>query len=77
VSLLFNLPRESDVYPFYRATVKTADGETVYSSGRLSALNIVLPAEKLKNGTYVVFLEGEKGQNASESITEYTFRVSR
>jgi cytoskeletal protein RodZ len=77
VSLLFNLPRESSAYPFYRATVKTADGETVYSSGRLGALNVVLPAEKLKNGTYIVFLEGEKASNAPESITEYTFRVSR
>jgi hypothetical protein len=77
VGLLFNLPRESKAYEFYRATLKTADGETVFASPKLKALSLTVPAVKLENRMYLIFLEGQNGTSPYESITEYTFIVRR
>jgi len=54
-----------------------ADGETVFTSPNLKSLNFILPAKKLENRTYIIFLEGQNAQNPAESVTEYSFRVRR
>jgi hypothetical protein len=75
VNLLLNLPGESKVYKTYRVSVKTADGDAVYTSPNLKSLSFSLPAEKLENRTYMIFLEGQNASGEFDSITEYTFRA--
>lgn len=77
INLRLNLPKDAAKYQTYVATIKTADGETVFTAPNLKSLNFTLPAEKLENRTYIIFLEGKNAQNSSESIAEYTFRVRR
>ncbi len=77
INLRLTLPKDAAKYKNYRATLKTADGETVFTSPNLKSLNLSTSAGKIANGTYIVFLEGRNAQNPAESIAEYTFRVSR
>jgi hypothetical protein len=77
VNLLLNLPRDARAYKIYQVVLKTADGETAYTSPNLKSLSFGLPAEKLENRTYMIFLEGQNAKNEFESITEYSFRVRR
>jgi hypothetical protein len=77
VNLLLNLPKDATAYKIYQVVLKTADGETAYTSPNLKSLSFGLPAEKLENRTYMIFLEGQNAKNEFESITEYTFRVRR
>ena len=77
INLRLSLPKDAVKYQTYRAVLKTADGETVFTSPNLKSFDLSMPAEKLKNQTYIVFLEGRNAQNPAESIAEYTFRVQR
>ncbi len=77
VNLLLKLPAEARAYKTYRVVLKTADGDTVYTSPNLKSLSFSFPAEKLENRTYLIFLEGQNPPSDFESITEYTFRVRR
>lgn len=77
VRLRLKFPKDSIKYRTYRATVKTAEGETVFSVLNLNSLDLILPAAKLPNNTYVIFLEGKSPSKPAESVAEYTFRVER
>ncbi len=77
INLRLNLPKDAAKYQTYSATVKTADGETVFTTPNLKFLNFTLPAKKLENRTYIIFLEGQNAQNTPESVAEYSFRVRR
>jgi hypothetical protein len=71
------LPKDSVEYSTYNATVKTTAGETIFTASNLKELNLRLSANKLKNETYVIFLEGNLIAKPAESVAEYTFRVQR
>jgi len=77
INLRLNPPNDAVKYQTYSAVLKTADGETVFTASNLKSLNLTLPAKKLENRTYVIFLEGQNAQNTPESVAEYTFRVRR
>lgn len=77
IRLHLNFPKDSIKYRTYRATIKTAEGETVFSVSNLSSLDLVLPAAKLSSNTYVILLEGNSPSKPAESVAEYTFRVER
>jgi hypothetical protein len=77
INLQLTLPKDAAKYQTYRAVLKTADGKTVSTAPNLKSLELFLSAEKLANGTYIVFLEGQNAQNPAESVAEYTFRVRR
>lgn len=77
IRLHLKFPKDSIKYLTYRATIKTAEGETVFSVSNLSSLDLILPAAKLSSNTYVIFLEGNSSSKPAESVAEYTFRVER
>lgn len=77
VKLQLNLPAEATKYQTYRAVLKTADGDEVFTSPNSKSLSLAISAEKLENRTYVIWLEGQNAQRVFESVTEYTFRVRR
>ena len=77
INLRLTLPKDAAKYQTYRATLKTADGEIVFTAPNLKSLNLSMSAGKFANGTYIVFLEGRNYQNPAESVAEYTFRVRR
>ena len=78
INLRLTLPKDAAKYQTYRATLKTADGETVFTAPNLKSLNLFLPARKLENQTYLVLLEGQNSPDQpAESVAEYTFRVRR
>ena len=77
LNLLLNPSDERNKYKICRAVLKTAEGDTVYTSPNLKALNFSISADKLQNRTYIVFLEGRNAAGEFESISEYTFRVRR
>ena len=78
-TVVFNLEKAkgSADYPLYSATIKTADGQTVLTVSRLRSLSLQLPAKRLGNRTYILFLEGVRSDGSAESVAEYTFRVRR
>ena len=77
INLRLTLPKDAAQYQTYRAILKTADGDTVFTEPNLKSLNLALAAGKLRNQTYMVFLEGQNAQNPAESVAEYTFRIRR
>ena len=77
INLRLNLPKDATKYQTYIAVIKTAEGETVFTSPNLKSLNLTLPAKKLENRTYIIFLEGQNAPNTPESVAEYSFRVRR
>lgn len=77
VILRLDLPENAVKYQTYRATIKTADGETVFTSSNLTSLNLIIPADKFRKETYIVFLEGISASKFAESVAEYTFRANR
>ena len=77
IRLHLKSPKDSIKYQTYQATIKTAEGETVFSVSNLGSLELILPASKLSSNTYVIFLEGKSPSKPAESIAEYTFRVER
>lgn len=77
INLRLNPPKDAAKYQIYSAVLKTADGEIVFTASNVKSLNLTLPAKKLENRTYMIFLEGQNAQNTPESVAEYTFRVRR
>lgn len=77
INLRLTLPNDAVKYQTYRAVLKTADGEIVFTSSNLKSFNLLLSAAKLENQTYIIILEGQNAENPAESIAEYSFRVHR
>ena len=77
VTLSLNLPKDAGKYQTYKATIQTADGDTIFTASNLKTLNLTLSADKLENRTYIIFVEGTNAQNSPETIAEYTFKVRR
>jgi hypothetical protein len=77
ISLRLILPNDANKYQSFSAVLKTADGGTVVTASNLKALSFTLPAVKLENRTYIIFLAGHDIQNQPEPVAEYTFRVRR
>ena len=72
-----NLPKDAAKYESYSITIKNSNNETIFTNPNQKLPNLTIPAAKLENDTYIIFLEGNTPQKPSESIAEYTFRVSR
>lgn len=77
IDLRLSPPPAAAKYRAYSVVVKTADGDTAFEASSLKSLRFAIPAAKLENRTYVVFLEGLSEQKLPESVAEYTFRVRR
>lgn len=81
VQLSLNL-RESD-YPSYKATLRSADGGTLFTSGSLrprksrsgAVLVFLVPSQRLTPGDYLVGLNGVTNDGKVESVDDYQFRV--
>jgi hypothetical protein len=76
LNLLLKLPEDAGKYPIYRIVLKAVEGEAIYTSPNQKSLNLTIPADKLENRTYLVFLEG-RAKGDFESVAEYSFRVRR
>ena len=77
VDLRLTPAKDAAKYPAYSVTLKNADGETVLFNPRVRSPRLRVPANKLENRTYIIFVEGLTGAGASEPVAEYTFRVRR
>ena len=77
VSIRLSASKEAPSYRAYSVAIRSADGEMVYSAANLTSLQFTVPAAKLANRTYIVFLEGQNTSGQSEPVAEYTFRVRR
>ncbi len=77
INLRLTLPKDAVKYADYSITVKNSNNETVLTAKNLKSPNLTIPAAKLQNDTYIIFLEGNNPQKTAESLAEYTFRVSR
>lgn len=77
VKLLLSPGGEPNNYQKFRVFVKTPENETILTFANLKSLSATIPAEKLENRTYIIFLEGQNAKGEFESISEYTFRVRR
>lgn len=75
ITLNLKLPPEAEKNVSYRAEIKTADGETVFSAAAAptsgGAVNISVPSSQMANRNYIVFLSETSG----EAAAEYVFRV--
>ena len=72
-----NLPKDAAKYDSYSITIKNSNNETIFTNPTQKSPNLTIPAAKLENDTYIIFLEGNNPQKPSESVAEYTFRVNR
>lgn len=69
----------------YRAEIRTKQGDLIYSQNQLSsrrtkdgqALQITLPAQRLKEGLYEVSLFGVQPGQSPELINYYDFKINR
>lgn len=77
LGLRLKMPEDAEKYQIYRAVVKTAEGDSVFTASNLKSSNFTIPAEKLENRTYIIFLEGKNAAGEFESVAEYSFRVRR
>lgn len=77
LGLRLKLPEDAGKYRIYRAVVKTAEGDSIFTAPNLKSSNFRIPVEKLENRTYIVFLEGKNDGNKFESVADYSFRVRR
>jgi hypothetical protein len=77
VDLHLALPAAATKFRLYYVAVKTADGDTAFEASGLKTPRVEIPAAKLDNRTYVIFLKALNPQNARESVAAYTFRVNR
>ena len=77
LALRLKLPEDAQKYQTYRAVAKTAEGDSVFTASNLKLSTFTIPAEKLENRTYIIFLEGKNAAGEFESVADYTFRVRR
>ena len=81
--LLLLSPGENQ--PAYRAEIRTKQGDLIQAQNRLSsrrtkdgkALQLTLPAQRLKDGSYVVSLFGIQPNQTPELINHYDFKITR
>jgi Carboxypeptidase regulatory-like domain len=73
--LWLDLPIDTAKYQTYQAVIKTAEGNIVFADSNLKSPKIILPADKLQNANYVIFLGGVSSKNNNEYIAKYTFRT--
>ena len=81
----FHLDLEADDYPSYRAVLRTADDEEVWSQDGLSsqrtpagkAVGLSLPASLLTSGDYLLTLRGVTARGDIEDAGQYVFRAVR
>ena len=74
---------EVDDYPSYRATLRTADGELVWtqsglkaqSNGSGKAVVLHLPPKLFAKRDYMLSLSGATAEGKSEDVEQYSFRV--
>ena len=71
--------------PNYRAEIRTKQGDLIHTQNQLlsrrtkdgKALQLTIPAQLLKDGSYVVSLFGVPPGQAPELINHYDFKISR
>lgn len=72
---------ESQDYKVYSIEIVNADGNQIFKLDKLKArnskINFFAPAGKLPSGEYIVKLSALDSNNETESIADYSFRVSR
>jgi hypothetical protein len=82
VRLVLAVPRAE--YSQYRATLRSAEGDELWTATRLraeeasgrAAVAILLPSELLSRGDYLVALDGVRESGEPESVASYAFRVT-
>lgn len=77
VNLRLTLPKEAAKFSTFSISIKNANGETVFSAENSKSTALTVPAAKLENDVYIIFLKGNNPSKPAESVAEYTFRVSR
>jgi hypothetical protein len=87
ISIGLNLYLEEDKYPAYRASLETLAGKSVWRKAGLKAradskghqiISLSVPSDTLKNGDYVVKLDGiTKSGEVEENIAAYRFAIAR
>lgn len=77
VNFRLTLPESTPKYADYSIVLKTSGGETVLSTANNKTLNLTVPPAKLKSDVYIIFLSGNSPSKLSESVAEYTFRITR
>jgi hypothetical protein len=83
--LRLRLLLEQDAYPRYAASLQTPDGERLsevrglrsVAAAKGRAVEIVLPASPLEEGTYIVELQGIGRGGAAEGVAAYHLHVVR
>lgn len=77
----FQLHLESQDYKVYSIEIVNADGNQIFKLNKLKArrskINFFAPAGKLPSGEYIVKLSALNSNNETESVADYSFRVSR
>ena len=73
---------EGETYKQYRATLSTAEGKKLWGrvitkgiSNKSASLTLMLPANLLNNGDYILELGGANQNGKWESVADYSFRV--
>ena len=78
-TFLLNLP--STDYTTYTALVTDADGNTIAQFDKLRAskgsVRLVVSADKLKKGDYLIKLDGINRSGENESVADFQFRIDR
>jgi hypothetical protein len=82
-----NLYLEEDKYPVYRASLETLAGKSVWRKAGLKAradskghqiVSLSVPSDTLKNGNYVLKLDGiTKNGQVEENIAAYRFAIAK
>ncbi len=73
--LWLDLPIDTAKYQTYQMIIKTTEGNIIFAASNLKSPKIILPADKLQNANYVIFLGGVSSENTVEYIAKYTFRT--
>ncbi|MGI8786343.1 MAG: hypothetical protein ACR2HG_01095 [Pyrinomonadaceae bacterium] len=72
---------ESQDYKIYQVEIVNPDGNSIFKNGKLKArnskINFFIPAQKLPIGDYIVKLSALNLKGETESVADYSFRVSR
>jgi hypothetical protein len=69
----------------FRARVETAEGRRVWDATELAprrtrrgrAVTLLVPADRLPPGAYVLFLSGVTAGGGSDAVAEYAWQVGR
>ena len=81
--LRLKLEASGEGYKNYRAEIRTAEGEAIFTSDKLKAsrgekiVEVYLAAKRFVKGDYILVLSGATGSGDYEKISTYIFRVLR